>query len=40
MLKTGGARGRFIAACNTSPKDYIPEANYRMFCETIRNFAG
>ena len=40
MLRLGSSRARFIAACNTSPKDYIPEANYRAFCETIAGFAG
>lgn len=40
MLRIGGAKGRFVAACNTSPKDYIPEANYRAFCETIAGWQG
>lgn len=40
MLRVGSARGRFVAACNTSPMNYIPERNYRAFCETVAGFRG
>ena len=36
MLSIGNAKRRFIAGCNTSPQDYIPEENYRAFCQTVR----
>jgi hypothetical protein len=39
MLQTGSRRGRFIAACNTSPLDYMPDENYLAMCEVIRDFA-
>lgn len=38
MLRTGSPGGRYIAAVNTSPLDYIPRENYLAFCETIREF--
>jgi hypothetical protein len=38
MLKIGSRKGKFIAACNTSPQDYIPEENYLAMVETIKNF--
>ena len=38
MLRTGSSKGKFIAGCNTSPLDYIPEENYVAMAETIRNF--
>jgi len=38
MLRIGSHKGRFIAACNTSPQDYIPEENYNAFAKTIREF--
>ncbi len=38
MLKIGSKRGRFIAACNTSPMDYIPEENYLAMADVIKNF--
>jgi len=38
MLETGSKKGKFIAACNTSPQDYIPEENYLKFVETIKKF--
>ena len=38
MLKVGSAKGKFVAACNTSPQDYIPEENYLAMVETIKNF--
>lgn len=38
MLRTGCPGGRYIAACNTSPLDYIPEENYLAMAEVIRNF--
>ena len=38
MLRTGAPGGRYVAACNTSPLDYIPQDNYLAFAETIREF--
>jgi len=38
MLKIGSSKGRFVAACNTSPQDYIPEENYLAMVETIKSF--
>ncbi|MCD6408304.1 hypothetical protein J7L87_04555 [bacterium] len=38
MLETGSKKGKFVAACNTSPQDYIPEENYLTFVETIKKF--
>lgn len=38
MLKVGGFKGKFIAACNTSPQDYIPEENYLAMVKAIKNF--
>ena len=38
MLRIGSSKGRFIAACNTSPLDYIPEENYITMAETIKFF--
>jgi len=38
MLRTGAPGGRYVAACNTSPLDYIPQVNYLTFAETIRQF--
>jgi hypothetical protein len=38
MLRVGAAGGRYVAACNTSPLDYIPHENYLAFAETIREF--
>lgn len=38
MLETGSRKGKFVAACNTSPQDYIPEENYLTFVETIKKF--
>jgi len=38
MLMIGSSKGKFVAACNTSPQDYIPEENYLAFAETIRSF--
>ncbi|MGQ9513495.1 MAG: uroporphyrinogen decarboxylase family protein [Thermoproteota archaeon] len=37
MLRIGGKKGRFVASCNTSPLDYIPEQNYLAMVETIRS---
>lgn len=39
MLEIGSAKGRFIAGCNTSPKDYIPPANYRAMLDEVAKFA-
>lgn len=38
MLRIGASGGRYVAACNTSPLDYIPQDNYLAFAETIREF--
>ena len=38
MLEVGSAKGGYVAACNTSPLDYIPDANYLAFSDTIREF--
>ena len=38
MLRIGSSKGKFIAACNTSPLDYIPEENYIAMVETIKSF--
>ncbi|MBL4701293.1 MAG: hypothetical protein JKX85_08540 [Phycisphaeraceae bacterium] len=38
MLQVGNPHGRFIAGCNTSPQDYLPEGNYIAFCEAIRDY--
>ena len=38
MLKIGSSKGKFIAACNTSPQDFIPDENYLAFCEVINAF--
>lgn len=35
MLATGAPGGRYVAACNTSPMDYIPDANYLAMYDTI-----
>jgi len=40
MLIEGSRKGRFIAACNTSPQDYIPDENYLAFCDVIKNFGS
>lgn len=38
MLDIGSPGGRYIAACNTSPEDFIPLDNYEAFAEVIRNY--
>ena len=38
MLRIGSSKGRFVAACNTSPLDYIPEENYLTMVRTIESF--
>ncbi|MEI6083527.1 MAG: uroporphyrinogen decarboxylase family protein [Verrucomicrobiota bacterium] len=38
MLRIGNAKRRFIAGCNTSPQDYIPDENYRTFLHTVRDW--
>ena len=40
MLDTGSPGGRYIAACNTSPCNYIPEENYLAFLDVIKNYGG
>ena len=37
-LTIGSSKGKFVASCNTSPQDYIPEENYLAFVEAIRGF--
>jgi uroporphyrinogen decarboxylase len=39
MLEVGSRKGRFAAACNTSPMDYIPDENYIAMTQTIQEFA-
>jgi uroporphyrinogen-III decarboxylase len=39
MLESGSRKERFIAACNTSPQDYIPDENYFAFAEAIREWS-
>ncbi len=39
MLEIGSSKGRFIASCNTSPQDYIPEENYLAFVKAIKDFS-
>jgi len=38
MLRIGSKKGKFAAACNTSPMDYIPDENYLAMVETIKSF--
>jgi len=38
MLRIGSSKGKFVAACNTSPLDYIPEENYLTMVRTIKSF--
>lgn len=38
MLTIGMEGGRYVAACNTSPLDYIPYANYLAMVDVIQNF--
>ncbi len=38
MLRVGSPGGRYIAACNTSPEDFIPVENYLAFVEEIHAF--
>mgnify|MGYP001589028075 CR=1 FL=1 len=38
MLMVGSPGGRYVAACNTSPLDYIPYENYLAMVDVIRNF--
>ena len=38
MIETGLRGGRYIAACNTSPLDYIPSENYLAMVDVIQNF--
>jgi uroporphyrinogen decarboxylase len=40
MLETGSQKCKFVAACNTSPMDFIPDENYIAMAETIRDFPG
>ncbi|NQT18435.1 MAG: hypothetical protein HQ592_01930 [Planctomycetes bacterium] len=38
MLDIGSPDGRYVAACNTSPCNYIPDENYLAFVETIKDY--
>jgi len=38
MLDVGSPGGRYVAACNTSPMDYIPYDNYLAFADVIKNY--
>ncbi|MDO8589371.1 MAG: uroporphyrinogen decarboxylase family protein [Armatimonadota bacterium] len=38
MLATGMRAGRYIAACNTSPLDYIPFENYMAMVDVIKSY--
>jgi len=38
MLRIGSSKGKFVAACNISPLDYIPEKNYLAMVKTIKSF--
>lgn len=38
MLAIGMEGGRYVAACNTSPLDYIPYENYLAMVDVIREF--
>jgi hypothetical protein len=40
MLDIGAPGGRYVAACNTSPEDFIPVENYSAFVEEIHAYAG
>ena len=39
MLEVGTTGGRYVAACNTSPEDFIPAENYLAFAEEIHAYA-
>ena len=38
MLTIGMEGGRYVAACNTSPMDYIPYGNYLAMVDVIQHF--
>ncbi len=40
MLETGSPDGRYMAACNTSPMNYIPNENYLAMVDTIKSYSG
>jgi hypothetical protein len=40
MLDIGTPGGRYIAACNTSPLDYIPFPNYLAMVDVITHYGG
>ena len=40
MIRRGSRKRRFVAACNTSPIDYVPDANYQAFCDAIKDFTS
>lgn len=40
MIHVGARKRRFIAGCNTSPQDYIPDENYLTFCRTVAAVAA
>jgi len=39
MLRIGSAKGRYVAACNTSPMDFIPDENYLAMVRAIGDFS-
>ena len=39
MLETGSRKGRFVAACNTSPMDFIPDENYLAMVDAIKAYS-
>ena len=38
MLETGSKKGKYVAACNTSPVDSIPDENYLAMIEAIKSY--
>jgi uroporphyrinogen decarboxylase len=40
MLEAGSSKCRYVAACNTSPLDFIPDENYIAMAEAIKGYGG
>ncbi len=40
MLRVGSRKGRYVAACNTSPMDFIPDENYLAMVRAIRDYGS
>jgi uroporphyrinogen decarboxylase len=40
MIETGSRKGKYVAACNTSPLDSIPDENYVAMAEEIGSYPG